>query len=279
MFSPELIPVHLETLSRDGYVVLENGIDGPTLDRIGKLIERPLSEFTINGNRGYVEQDNMRYLFQTFTWGKVIVDVYTNTNVIELAAAYSGEDVHLSNHRIYRSFPSRVKMKWHVDNKIDEYDYEQKKFVTHQAPSDKGLIMIAYLGDVQEGGFQIVKGSHRWGIYDKEEWTEADIKAKKGEIITFNNKKRGLVVIYDYRCVHRAQPYQAGPHRTSLFAQYSPASMPIGEPIFLNTRDIPELTEHQKQVLNFGKSPSTENWPIGSKRTNIKQFGNYLLKE
>jgi len=279
MFLSASIPSYLEQLDDTGYIAIEDGIAPDILDAVAALIERPLSELTINGKRGYVEQDSLRYLFQTFTWGKPIIDLYTQPDVIDLASAYSGEPVHLSNHRIYRSFPGRAKMEWHVDNKIDTYDYQQKKFVTHQAPDDKGLIMIAYLSDVELGGFQIVPGSHKWGVYDQEEWSDADISRHNGEIVTFNHQRRGLVILYDYRCIHRAEAYRSGPHRTSLFGQYSPASMPVGEPIIMSTRDIPDLTPQQQQVLNFGSDPSTENWPIGSKRTNIIKFGQYLLHE
>jgi hypothetical protein len=69
-----------------------------------------------------------------------------------------------------------------------------------------------------------------------------------------------------------------------MFGQLSPSRMPSGEPILLNVRDLPSLTEKQKQVLNFGNQPSTLNWPIGeidefyekeesaSIRTKLKNF-------
>ena len=48
----------------------------------------------------------------------------------------------------------------------------------------------------------------------------------------------------------------------SLFGQYSPNWMPNGEPIILDARDIANLSTQQKRILNFGKTSSTENWPI-----------------
>tara|TARA_R110001592_G_scaffold295594_2_gene565685 strand:- start:32249 stop:33091 length:843 start_codon:yes stop_codon:yes gene_type:complete len=280
MFSTEQISEHLETLRADGFIEIEQGFTEAELAAVNSIIERPLNQLTINGTRGYVQQSNIRYLFQTFTWGKPIIDLYTKKSVIDLAAAYSGEDVHISNHRIYRSYPSRRKvMHWHVDNKIDTFDPDKRQFITHQAPIDKGLIMIAYLSDVHEGGTQMIKASHKWGKFDKESWSEAEINANDGEIVTFNNRKAGTVLLYDYRVIHRAQPYKYRPLRTSLFAQYSPTAMPVGEPIYLSSQDINLLTDLQKRVLNFGASPSTENWPIGSKLQNALDFCRYFFRE
>jgi hypothetical protein len=50
----------------------------------------------------------------------------------------------------------------------------------------------------------------------------------------------------------------------SLFGQYSPEWMPVGEPIILHSRDIEGLSKKQEKILNFGKSSSTENWPIAN---------------
>ena len=49
-----------------------------------------------------------------------------------------------------------------------------------------------------------------------------------------------------------------------MFGQLSPSRMPAGEPILLNVRDLNHLTQKQKQVLNFGNTPTTLNWPIGT---------------
>jgi len=155
-------------------------------------------------------------------------------------------------------------MQWHVDNKIDVYGDKKGQYVSRMTTDDKGLIMIVYLGDVQDGGLQIVKGSHKWAFSEeKENWDDRESEFKK-EIVTFNNRKRGTVILYDYRCIHRAKPYQGGRLRTSLFGQYTPSMMPVGEPILLSTQDCGELTETQRRVLNFGQKPSYENWPVGS---------------
>jgi len=194
-----------------------------------------------------------------------------------------GEPVTLTNYRIYRSFPSSwEKMDWHVDNKFEHYDKVTNTFTTELALHDKGIIMIMYLSDVEDGGFQIVEGSHRWSIKEnRETWNnrENDFADK---IVTFNNRKKGTTILYDYRCIHRAQPYKGGKIRTSLFGQFSPSFMPVGEPILLNARDLGELNGQQKRVLKFGKIPSSENWPVGEigeilEDTGMKTVSSFLF--
>ena len=205
------------------------------------------------------------------SYGKEIIDVYTNSTLIELAETYANDQVHLSNYRIYSTYPSDdFKMWWHLDNKIDTYDFNNRCFVQKVVPDDKGLIFIMYLSDVEDGGVQLVKGSHKWSRdYECEGFDHMEEDFKQ-EIVTFNNCPKGTFVAYDYATIHRAKPYKGGKVRTSMFGQLSPSRMPSGEPILLNVRDLPSLTDKQKQVLNFGNEPSTLNWPIGK----IDEFNN-----
>lgn len=274
------IEQHCETISTRGFVEIENAIPAEMLEKINQKIEKPLNQLTINGRRGYVESGSARFLFQTFAWCPDVVDIYTDPSLVALAEMYSGEPVHLSNHRIYRALPSiRKKMKWHLDNKIDVYNQEKGQFETTMVPDHPGLIFIAYLSDVEQGGTQLVEGSHLSVDEDREFWSEQDVAKLDGEVLTFNNRKAGTMFVYDYRCLHRAQPYSSGKVRTSIFGQFSPDSMPTGEPIFMSTADLGGLTELQKRVLNFGQAPTTENWPIGSKVQNLLSFMQDFLRK
>lgn len=267
-----LLQEHINEIKKEGYTELENIISPEDLKIIQKAIESPLNKPHVNGHRGYILDGNIRYLADTLTYGKEILDFYTNPKIVEICDNYSGDNVHLSNYRIYRTLPNeKYKMPWHIDNKTDVYNEKSECFETNIVRSDKGLIVIMYLSDVDDGGFQIVKGSHLWSCKSSdppEVFDEFEDKFKD-DVITFNNRPAGTIVAYDYRCIHRAKPYKGGRVRTSLFGQYSPSRMPTGEPILLNARDINELTSIQKRVLNFGKNPSTLNWPIGD----INSFG------
>lgn len=254
----------LEHIEKDGFADLTGLISNEVIDNICDNISRPFSSTHVNGRRGFIKMGKQHFLANTLTWGRDIIDIYTNPTLIELAEKYAGGDVHLSNYRIYKTLPSiDFSMWWHVDNKIDTYNYKNNTFDVEVVAADKGLIIIMYLVDVADGGVQLVKGSHKWSrkYVEKESFDDMESDFKK-DVVTFNNKPKGTLIAYDYATIHRATPYLAGPTRMSLFGQYSPELMPVGEPIILHSRDIEGLSKKQEKVLNFGKSSSTENWPI-----------------
>jgi len=254
----------IQKLNEDGYVDLSGLISPELIDTINEKISLPMSQPHLNGQRGYIGCGCQRYLADTMSYGKEIIDVYTNDFLIKLAETYAQDNVHLSNYRIYSTYPSEdFKMWWHLDNKIDTYDFEKKVFVQTVVPDDKGIIFLMYLSDVEDGGVQVVKGSHKWSSdYEREDFDHMENEFSN-EIVTFNNRPKGTFVAYDYGLIHRAKPYQGGKVRTSMFGQLSPSRMPTGEPILLNSRDLLDLTPKQQQVLNFGQEATTLNWPIG----------------
>lgn len=272
----------IEKINADGYIDLSGLISTEMVDHINEKISLPMSQPHINGQRGYIGCGCQRYLADTLSYGKEIINVYTNDFLIELTETYAKDEVHLSNYRIYSTYPSEdFKMWWHIDNKIDTYDFERKSFVQQVVPDDKGIIFIMYLSDVEDGGVQVVKGSHKWSRdHEREDFDHLENEFAK-DIVTFNNCPKGTFIAYDYGLIHRAKPYKGGKIRTSMFGQLSPSRMPTGEPILLNTRDMLNLTQKQKQVFNFGKEASTLNWPIGDANefSNGKHSGTGIISK
>jgi len=253
----------IKKIKEDGFVDLTGLITNGTIEKINECVSRPFSSTHVNGRKGYVKMGDQHFLANTLTWGKEIIEAYTNPILINLCEKYSESNVHLSNYRIYKTLPSNeFSMWWHVDNKIDRYNYDTNVFDIEVISKDKGIIIIMYLVDVEDGGVQLVKGSHKWSRKHSKESFDDMEHSFKDDIITFNNRPKGTLIAYDYATIHRASPYYKGESRMSLFGQYSPDWMPIGEPIILHARDIYDLSKKQKEVLNFGKVPSTENWPI-----------------
>lgn len=282
----------LKQLDEKGYCEIPFPLKPEILNEIKKISKQGLSKPMINGQMGYVSFSGYKYLFQTLSWSKHIIDFLTHPGLIEVIEEFTEDKVHISNYRIYSSNSSKSKkMGWHTDNKIDFYD-EDGNFITKTIKEDKGIILISYLSDVIDGGTQIIEGSHKWAG-DKEYWSSDEVESKyKDKIITFNNRKAGTTIIYDYRCVHRAKPYEnkLKEDRISAFCQYSRSSLPVGEPILLPTEFVDELTSEQKRLLNFNKKPSTLNWPIGGpwelykrewffkkRKDDIKQFIKKIL--
>ena len=248
------------SIDSKGFYATDNFFSNEIIKDVYNISDDAFSNPSINGQKGYVKTRNVYFLQNTLSYNKKILDLYTNENLIKIVEKYIDGECHLSNYRIYKSVPDKNEvMHWHTDNKTDKY--VDGKFVTETVSNDKGIICISYLSDVADGGFQIVKGSHKWA-FEKESWNDSEDDFKE-DIVTFNNLKAGFTVIYDYRCIHRAKPYSDGEDRMSMFGQYSPKMMPVGEPILLSSEHLNDLTDQQKRILNFGKKPSTENWPIG----------------
>ena len=174
-----------------GFTELTGLIPDNVVARICKSIERPFSTTHTNGRRGFIKMGDQHFLANTLTWGRDIIDVYTNPQIIELGEKYSGEAIHLANYRIYKTLPSKdFSMWWHVDNKIDKYNYSSGIFDVEVVTADKGLIVIMYLVDVKDGGVQLVKGSHKWSrkFINKQSYDDME-NDFKDEIVTFNNKR------------------------------------------------------------------------------------------
>jgi ectoine hydroxylase-related dioxygenase (phytanoyl-CoA dioxygenase family) len=264
MLESAKVPEYLGAIEDRGFIEVPDAFGADVIAAINHAIEPAFRMPSVNGRLGYVQCDNMRFISMALSWSRHIVDLYTNPVLVSVAEGYAGTPAHLSNYRVYRSYSSgAARMHWHVDNKTDRYDFAAGRFETEVVQDDKGLILILYLSDVDAGGLQLIEGSHLWtGTSDQESWDDQS-ESFLDRAVTFNRRPRGTAILYDYRCIHRAEPYWTGSPRTSLFAQYSPTTMPVGEPVLLNARDIPGLDESQKRVLNFGSEPTTLNWPIG----------------
>jgi len=91
------------------------------------------------------------------------------------------------------------------------------------------------------------------------------------DIVTFNNHKAGTAIFYDTRGIHRAEPFPKGTPRTALFARYADFDKPTGEPIFINTEHLVELSERSIEVLRFGKKASAPTYPIPADRIQSRQ--------
>lgn len=227
---------------------------------------------------GFIQSGNSNFLSHTLL-APHSVEIYANEDLIHIADAYCESHAHVSNHRIYENlatlrFIGRP-MHWHKDNKIDFLDNNQIH-CTKVIESDKGLILIMYLDDVETGGTQFALNSHYY-MNNIESFSSKDVSSF--EIFTANNLHRGIGILYDYRIIHRAQPVHDIRHRRlSLFSQMSPRNMPKGEPIAINTDVLFALNNRQKSFLNFSDGfSSSPNWPL-EKTKNVNLFSRTINK-
>jgi len=244
----------LKEIESEGFCVIPNFLSQKQMDTFMPEVNDRFNRLSKNGTIGHVRAQTQKYLQHTLIVHKGVLDLYLDPFIIEVAEKYSQQLVHLQDYRIYQNLKG-CKMHWHVDNKQTTLEGESK-LLNH-----RGLIIIIYLSNSPHGSFQFVRKSHRWASERKIEDWESEEKKFYKDIVTLD-EKAGTCIMYDFRGIHRAKPFTKGKPRTAFFAQYAPISSPTGEPIYIDTSMLTDLTEKQIQVLRFGRKASAKTWPI-----------------
>jgi hypothetical protein len=240
---------------QNGFCVIENFLPESIQKSIMLEIEKRFEYQSFNGTIGYCSTNKQKYLQNALTIKKEILDIYLSDFILDVYEKYNQGPVILEHFRIYQNLEG-LEMPWHIDNKFTKLDG------TSEMNNSEGLIMLIYLDDCKHGNFQIVKGSHKWSNKKNKEFWDDEIDFLKEDVVTINNPGKGSLIFFDYRAIHRAEPFSKGSPRTALFAQYSKENMKSGEPIIIDTSFLCDLNERKMRVLRFGRQPSSKTWPI-----------------
>ena len=190
------------------------------------------------------------FLCHMFAVSRSFVKFSTHPRFFQLFDQILEGNYRLKAHRYYETYGGHH-MQWHTDNKRDR--------VFAHIP---GLIVIAYLSDVEDGEFQFVRGSHKWsakmGYSDyTNQFVEQDCHS---DILSFKGPK-GTLIIYDAQCIHRAKPTKKGSFvRKSILFQVDGA-LDAGEPLLINPEYIHNLDERTKRYLGFGQPSGISLYP------------------
>src|SRR5262245_10127146 len=253
-----MIPTTGEILSgveSEGYSVVPGFVPQETLQRFMPEVQRRFARQSFNGTIGHVRKGNQKYLQHTLAVHEEILKLYLHPIIVECSERYIESDVHLQDYRIYQNLEGD-EMPWHVDNKQTLDDLSSHML------ENKGLIAIVYLEDVDHGPFEFVRLSHHWAWKEHiENWNERQGEFRK-DVVTFNHQPAGTLILYDFRGIHRAQPFSKGSPRTAMFAQYAGVEWPTGEPIILDSSMLGNLSSKDACVLRLGRKASSPTWPI-----------------
>jgi hypothetical protein len=242
-------------IESDGYCVVPDFVPPETLQRFMPEVYRRFDRVSFNGTIGHVRFHKQKYLQHTLTVHEEILKLYLHPLLVECSQIYIGSDVHLQDYRIYQNLEG-CEMAWHVDNKQTLEDLSSRML------DNKGLIAIVYLEDVDHGAFQFVRGSHQWAWKENvEDWNNRFAEFRE-DVVTFDHRPAGTLILYDFRGIHRAQPFAKGSPRTAMFAQYAGVEWPTGEPIILDSGMLANLSPRDARVLRFGRRASSPTWPI-----------------
>ena len=245
----------LSGIESEGYSVVPGFVPQGTLQRFMSEVHRRFNRQSFNGTIGHVRYGNQKYLQHTLAVHEEILRLYLHPIIVECSERYIGSDVHLQDYRIYQNLEGD-EMPWHVDNKQTLDDLSSHML------QNKGLIAIVYLEDVDHGPFEFVRLSHHWAWKENiESWNERQGEFRK-DVVTFNHQPAGTLILYDFRGIHRAQPFSKGSPRTAMFAQYAGVEWPTGEPIILDSSMLGNLSSKDARVLRLGRKASSPTWPI-----------------
>ena len=249
----------IEILNSNGIVKFNNILSEVDVNLMKDDVLRLLSPATGDSRNCIIPSEGANFIGHTM-FVKNAIKAYTNQHVISIGEKFCNSKIHLANHRIYQNIETKKEPQhWHKDNKVDII--KDGKLITDMVSNDKGLIMIYYLEDVNEGGTEFILGSQE-KLNNTESFSDLEVR-KLGDFFSMNGSKAGEGVLYDYRMIHRAGPtYKSGHSRLSLFSQMSSNKMPAGEPIAVRTSDLGHLSEEAMAFLNYGVQPTSANWPL-----------------
>ena len=189
------------------------------------------------------------FLCHMFAVSRSFVKFSTHPRFFELFDQILEGNYRLKAHRYYETYGGHH-MQWHTDNKAD------REFV--HVP---GLVVIAYISDVEDGEFQYVRGSQHWsGEKGHSDYTDQFVEQNCGKDILSFNGPRGTLVIFNSYGIHRAKPVKGNFVRKSLHFQVDGA-LGASEPLLVNPEFIDNLDDRIKRYLGFGQPSGLSLYP------------------
>ena len=246
---------YINTLERDGIVVIENFLSQDKVSKMREAFEVKLKRMRWNDVDGYEKTEKYRhFVFDILTLEQGFVDVAIDPRIKEISRQYLGDQFTCVEARGWRSLPVHKEFHgWHGDAWYDQTG------MTKDSSIPRELKMAVYLTDVKSGAFEYMKGSHQkyhpCGVIDGEE-----LDAIEHTGICTANGKAGTAVIFDTSGVH----HQAIPvlePRIAIFLNYRDPKVPIQHedieyyryhPLVLNAAFLGNLTEEDQRILGFG---------------------------
>ena len=283
-----MVQDYINTLEKDGIVVIENFLSDEQVSKMRDSFEVKLKRMRWNDMDGYEKTEKYRhFVFDILTLEQGFVDVAVDPRMKEISRHYLGENFACVEARGWRSMPVMKEFHgWHGDAWYDQTG------MTKDSPIPRELKMAVYLNDVKSGAFEYMKGSHRkyhpCGVIDGEA-----LDAIEHTGICTATGKAGTAVIFDTSGIHHQSIPVLEP-RIAIFLNYRDPSIPIQQedidyyryhPLVLNAAFLGGLSEDDQRVLGFGDKtnyiPNFERAPKFTKfqKTMSKAYDALMLGE
>jgi Phytanoyl-CoA dioxygenase (PhyH) len=237
------------SLEEDGFFSMQGALTPEFIDEVLKDV----ANHPFGANQNWVSgvyANQQYYLTHMLACSQVYTDLVTHPKVFEISDTLLGESYRLKAIRYYETF-GKHHMQWHTDNKTDR-GYEHIP----------GFICVAYLGDVEDGEFQYVRGTHKWsGDKAYSDYSDEYVEKNLSKDIVSFKAPRGTLLMFDTYGIHRARPVT---HRNfvrkSMFFQVD-AKVSSAEPLLINPAYLRTTDPKVLRYLGFGQKADYKIYP------------------
>ena len=252
-----------DELKQKGFFSFDKALTENFINQIGKDVEDAGLSLNNNNVGGvYFTHGNQFFLTHMLAVSKSFFNYCTSEKVFDICAHYFKDEYRLKALRYYENLGGQ-NMQWHTDNR-----YYLGKEYSGTNIKNSGLIMLAYISDVDDGEFQYIKGSHIWSSQNKfNDYTLDYINQNyKKDIVGFK-KPKGSIIIYDTHGIHRAKPTADKNFVRKSILMRIDEEIEHSEPILLRTEYLNKVNDRIKVYLGFGKKTGIEMYPNSSLET------------
>ena len=252
-----------DELKLKGFFSFDKALTENFINQIGKDVEDAGLSLNNNNVGGvYFTHGNQFFLTHMLAVSKSFFDYCASEKVFDICDNYFKDEYRLKALRYYENLGGQ-NMQWHTDNR-----YYLGKEYSGTNIKNSGLIMLAYISDVDDGEFQYIKGSHIWSSQNKfNDYTLDYINQNyKKDIVGFK-KPKGSIIIYDTHGIHRAKPTTDKNFVRKSILMRIDEEIEHSEPILLRTEYLNKVNDRIKVYLGFGKKTGIEMYPNSSLET------------
>ena len=266
IFTKEFLNLDFKLISneikKNGFFSFDGALTEDFTNQIGKDVEEAGLSLNNNNVGGvFFTHGSQFFLSHMLAVSKSFFNYCTSSKVFDICNDYFNDKYRLKSLRYYENLAGQG-MQWHTDNR----DYLGKEF-SGTSIKNPGIIILAYISDVEDGEFQYIRGSHIWSSNNKfnDYKLEYINENYKDDIVGFK-KPKGSIIIYNTHGIHRAKPSsQKGFVRKNILMRID-QEIEHAEPILLRTEYLEKVDERIKTYLGFGKKTS-DMYPPSSLET------------
>lgn len=220
----------VEAFYRDGFLILDNVLDGDTITllraSLGRLLVRAQAEADHNPDF-QVEKGtkfhSVRKINNYIRYGEEWWELVRHPMIVQAVRDLMGDPVLLHHTKLMMKPPFEGSAKeWHQD--LDSYvDAEEKRGLIPLGaavhPEDAPAIAVQYyLDDSTEtnGCLEFVPGSHRWGLLERDRVNES---AERSQVVKAP-AKAGSAALFHCLTLHYSSPNRSPQPRRGPIVQY-----------------------------------------------------------